>query len=286
MSAYLLVNSTIQDQLNSDTTRHTNSLSHSRVPTGHTILAKSGSTSLLLAILVLDLELVLQHDKITLTLLILHLLLESSAESIERVTTGSDLLVTEEADPAKTGDDAVAVIVVSEGRLGGNGPLEVLLGGGGGAEDLLRGLLPGNGAVEVLAALVGQEADVNQNLDHLGEALVAEGAADDGLGFGDVVALPVGAGVAVGVGDEGEAGVDEVGLGGGHQVGTGDAEFLAVLVELGGVAEGKEDTAAGPAELVAKGVVGALGGGWLGGLGWGVWFLELRVWMNLRRPPQ
>lgn len=225
----------------------------------------------------LDLELVLQHDKITLTLLILHLLLEGSAESIERVTTGGDLLITEEADPAKTGDDAVAVIVVSEGRLGGNGPLEVLLGGGGGAEDLLRGLLPGNGAVEVLATLVGQEADVNQNLDHLGEALVAEGATDDGLGFGDVVALPVGAGVAVRVGDEGEAGVDEVGLGGGHQVGTGDAEFLAVLVEFGGVAEGKEDTAARPAELVAKGVVGAFGGGWLRGLGFcGFGFLKLR----------
>lgn len=266
MGAYLLVNSTIQHQLNSNTTRHTNSLSHSRVPTGDTILAESASTSLLLAILVLNLELVLQHDQITLTLLILHLLLESSAQSIERVTTGSDLLVTEEADPAETGDDAVAVIVVSEGSLGGDGPLEVLLGGRSGAEDLLRGLLPGNRGVEVLAALVGQEANVNQNLDHLREALVTEGAADDGLGFGDVVALPVGAGVAVGVGDEGKARVDEVGLGRGHQVGAGDTEFLAVLVELGSVAESKEDTAAGPAELVAQRVVGAFGGGWLKGV--------------------
>jgi hypothetical protein len=35
---------------------------------------------------------------------------------------------------------------------------------------------------------------------------------------------------------------------------------LAVLVELGSVAEGEEDTAAGPGELVAQWVVGALGG--------------------------
>jgi hypothetical protein len=35
---------------------------------------------------------------------------------------------------------------------------------------------------------------------------------------------------------------------------------LAVLVKLGGVAEGEEDTTAGPGELVAQWVVGALGG--------------------------
>ena len=36
---------------------------------------------------------------------------------------------------------------------------------------------------------------------------------------------------------------------------------LAVLVEAGGVAESEEDTAGRPGELVAKRVVGVLGGG-------------------------
>jgi hypothetical protein len=36
---------------------------------------------------------------------------------------------------------------------------------------------------------------------------------------------------------------------------------LAVLVELGSVAEGEENAAAGPGELVAQGVVGVFGGG-------------------------
>jgi hypothetical protein len=60
--------------------------------------------------------------------------------------------------------------------------------------------------------LLGEETHVYENAHHFGEALVAEGAADDGLGFGHLVALAEGGAVAVGVGDEGVAGVDEVGF--------------------------------------------------------------------------
>lgn len=38
------------------------------------------------------------YDKVTLALLVLHLLLESSAKSVERVTTGNGLLTREEAN--------------------------------------------------------------------------------------------------------------------------------------------------------------------------------------------
>lgn len=209
----------------------------------------------------LDTELVLQHDHVTLVGLVLHLSLESSAQGVERVTTGSDLLVREEADPAETAEDTVALLVVGERSLGRDRPGEVLFVGRGSAQDLAGSLLPGDGGVEEVSGLVAQEADVDEALDHLGEALVAQGAADDGLGFGDLVALAEGGGVAVGVAQEGEAWVDEVGLGGGHELGAVDRDGLAVLVELGGVAEGEENAAAGPGELVAQRVVGVFGGG-------------------------
>lgn len=209
----------------------------------------------------LNAKLVLQHDHVTLVGLVLHLPLQSSAEGVERVTTGSDLLVGEEADPAETAEDTVTLLVVGERGLGRDRPGEVLLVRGSSTQDLAGSLLPGDGGVEEVSALIAQEANVDETLDHLGEALVAQGAADDGLGFRDLVALAEGGGVAVGIAEEGEAWVDEVGLGGGHELGAVDGDGLAVLVELGGVAEGEENAAAGPGELVTQGVVGVLGGG-------------------------
>ena len=258
---HLLVNSTIKHQLNSNSSRNTHSLGHGRVPTRHTELTEGTGTGLLLAVLVLDAELVLQHDHVALLGGVLHLLLEGGAEGVERVSARSDLLVgREKTDPAQAAEDAVAVFVVGEGGLGGDGPLQVLLVRGRSAQDLSGGFLPGDRGVEVVAGIVFQEADVHQTLDHLGEALVAEGTANDGLGFRDLVALAEGGGVTVGVADKGEAGVDEVGFGRGHQVGAGDTVDFAVLVELGGIAEGKEHATAGPGELVAQRVVGAFGG--------------------------
>ena len=209
----------------------------------------------------LNLELVLQHNHVTLFGAVLHLLLEGGTEGIKRVTAGDDLLVREDPDPAETRDEAVALLVVREGGLGGDCPLEVLLGSRRGAQDLLGGVLPGDGGVEKVGRLIAQEADVDQHLDHLREALVAESTTDDSLGFRDVVALTIGSRVTVGVRNEGKARVYVVGLGGSHKVGTGDANFLAVLVELGSVTESEKDTTAGPRELVTQRVVGAFRGG-------------------------
>lgn len=211
----------------------------------------------------LDAELMLQHDHVTLMGLILHLALEGRTQGVKRVTTGGDLLLGgEEADPAQTSEDTVSVIVAGEGSLGGDSRHEVLLVRRGCTEDLARGFVPGNwGRGEEVARLVGQEANVNQHLDHLREALVAQGAADNGLGFGDLVAFTEGRRVTVGVGDEGEARVDVVGLGRGHQVRAGHAVLLAVQVELGCVAQGEQHATAGPRELVAQWVVRVLGRG-------------------------
>lgn len=210
----------------------------------------------------LDAELVLQHYHVALVRLVLHLALEGGAQGVERVAARGDLLVGgEEADPAEAAEDAVAVFVVGEGGLGRDSPHQVLLVSGRGAQDLSGGFLPGGRRGEEVARLVGQEANVDQGLDHLREALVAQGATDDGLGLGDLVALTEGGRVTVRVAHESEARVDVVGLSGGHEVGASNAVLLAIQVELGRVTEGQQDTAAGPRELVAQRVVRVLGGG-------------------------
>lgn len=257
----LLLNGPLKDLLHGNTAGHTDQLSHGRVAGGVAVLAQGRGAGLLGAVLVLDVELVLEHDHVALAGLVLHLLLESGAQGVEGIATGSDLLVGEETDPAQTGEETVPLLVVGEGGLGLHCGDEVRLGGGGGAQNLAGSFLPGGGAVEDGVGLVLQEADVDEDLDHLGESLETEGTADDGLGLGDLVALAEGGRVTVGVADEGEAGVDEVWLGGGHQIGAVNADDLAVLVDLGGVAQSQEDTAAGPGELVTQRVVGALGGG-------------------------
>ena len=210
----------------------------------------------------LNLELVLEHDEIALALLVLHLLLERGAERVERVALGDDVLVREEADPAEAGHDALPVLDRLERGLGQNGLLEVLGARRGGSDDLLGGLLPGDAReVEDVERGLLEETNVDEDLDELGEALVPEGAADNGLGLGDVVPLLVGGRVTVGVGDEGEAGVDEVGAGLVHEVLAGDLDDGAILPPLAGVAKGEQDTARGPRELVAERVVRVLGGG-------------------------
>lgn len=80
------------------------------------------------------------------------------------------------------------------------------------------------------------------------------------MGLGDVVALLVRGRVAVGVADKGEGGVDGDGFGRVHEVVARVLDNVAVLVELGVVLQGEEDSAGGPGELVAERVVGGLGG--------------------------
>lgn len=122
---------------------------------------------------------------------------------------------------------------------------------------------PGNvrsiGGQKVLSSIV-QETDIDQSLDELGETGIAKGAAEDGVGLGDVVALLVGGRVAVGVTDKGEGGVDRDGLGRVHEVVARVLDNVAILVEFGVVLQGQEHAAGGPGELVAERVVGGLGG--------------------------
>jgi len=122
------------------------------------------------------------------------------------VAARRDLVVGEGAEPAHAREDARLVFGAGEGGLGCDGPFEVVLAGAGSADDFGGGFGPGEGGGgeggEVVGGFVGEEANVDEDADELGEAAVAEGAADEVLGLGDVVALLVGCAVAVGVGDE------------------------------------------------------------------------------------
>lgn len=61
----------------------------------------------------------LQHDQVTLSLLVLHLRFESGAERVEEVTAGSGELGSgEETDPTETGDDALLLGRGGEGDEG------------------------------------------------------------------------------------------------------------------------------------------------------------------------
>ena len=250
-----------QDLLDSDGAGNTDGLGHGRVALGVAVLDEGRGAGLAGAVGVLDLELVLEHDQVALALLKLHLLLQSGAEGVERVATRGDGLVGEETDPAETAENALLVLGGLEGGLGEDGGLEILGAGGSGADNLFRGLLPGGLLAQALASGVVKETNVDESLDELREALVTEGATDDGLSLGDVVALLIDGRVAVGVGDESVARVDEVGLGHLHEVLALNLDNLAILPPLAGVAESKQNTARRPGELVAERVVGVLGRG-------------------------
>ena len=127
----------------------------------------------------LDEELVLQHDHVALALGVLHLLLEASAQAVERGAAGVDLLVgAEQVEPAQTGEDALLLVVVGELGLALDGPVKVLLGVTTGAQDLCGGLSPGDGSLEEVVLLGGEEAEAGQSLDEGRVALVAKGATD------------------------------------------------------------------------------------------------------------
>ena len=72
------------------------------------------------AILVLNLKLVLQHDHVPLSLLVLHLGLERRAEGVQEVATGGDGGVGEETDPSESRDDALLLGGGGEDGEGGN----------------------------------------------------------------------------------------------------------------------------------------------------------------------
>ena len=87
-------------------------------------------------------------------------------------------------------------------------------------------------------SILGEESHVYQYTDELWKALVAEGAADYGAGFGDGVFFCEGGGVTVWVGDEGKACVAcGVRFGGGHEAFAVDLAGLAIFEEPSCVAQ-------------------------------------------------
>ena len=203
----------------------------------------------------LDTKLVLKHDKVPLSGAVLHLLLEFSTQSIERGSTWSDLVIGEETNPAKTSKDTTTFFAAGKGSLGSNGRLEVTNGRRRHAEDLLRGLLPGDRGVQEVSRLIAQKANIDYGLDHLRESLVTEGTTDDCLGFGNSVTFTERCRVTVRVCNEGETGINVVGLCGAHQVRASNTDNLSILVELGIVAESKENTTAGPGEFITQWII-------------------------------
>lgn len=200
----------------------------------------------------------LEHDKVTLTLGVLHLLLECGTQAVESGATWLDLVVAEKAEPAETSQNTLLVLGVAELGLGADSPRQIRLGVASGADNLAESLLPGDWLLEEVLLLVGKKTKLLESLDEGWVALVAESSTDESLGLWDVVSLTEWGGVTVGVGLECVTWVDEVWLGGAHEVSARNGVLLAVLEEGGGVAGGQEHTAWGPGELVTKRVVGAL----------------------------
>ena len=198
----------------------------------------------LLTLLGLDLELMLQHDHVLLTLLVLHLLLEGCAQRVEEVSAGSDLLVAEQADPPQTLDDALLLSGVREARELGNLGDERVFRVRARAHGLLCHVGPHSLAAgrEVVLWRLVQEAKLDQAGNELREAGITQGATDDGLSLRDLVLLPEPSRVSVRVRNEGEGRVDVVRLCVVHQVLAVDLNQLAVLVQLGAIEQGKEDS--------------------------------------------
>ena len=74
-----------------------------------------------LSISSLDDELVLKHNQIPLSLGVLALLLEGSAKSVEKVSSGGNLLGGEETESSKLGDEEGSELSGLEGLEGGEG---------------------------------------------------------------------------------------------------------------------------------------------------------------------
>lgn len=204
----------------------------------------------------------LENDEITLTFLKLHLLFKSSAESVKRVTTGSDGGVRENTDPLETSNDSVLVFGVLELGLGRNGPDQILFFSRAAAQNLSKGFLPRKrliGRSKEVLRLLRKETNVDEDLDELGEALESEGTTDDGVSFRNIVSLLVTSRISVGVGNKSKTGINEVWLSSAHKILRSDIDDLAILPVSGTVSEGKEDTTGRPRKLVTQWVIRVFG---------------------------
>lgn len=186
----------------------------------------------------------LEHDEITLALLVPHQSFQLCTEGIQQVLSSrSDFLGQEQPDPSEARYNASALAFVGElaHRLDAGyeraewvvnnellkvcrySPLRRVIS----TDGLLGDLSPREIRCQPLLLGGVEEAQVNQSLDEFGESLVAQSAANDGLGLRNVVKLAEGDRVAVGVGHKGERGGDEVCLGVFHEVASNNIELLA-----------------------------------------------------------
>ena len=89
-----------------------------------------------------------------------------------------------------------------------------------------------------------EEANVDEDADELGEALVAESSADNGLSFGDVVSLFEWCRISVGICYEGKARVDEVGFCRSHELGARYLLNFPIAVVPSRISEGEQNASA------------------------------------------
>ena len=82
---------------------------------------------MLSAVRELDAELVLEENHVAFTILVLHLLLETSAESVQGVVPGGGLLVRENTDPSQTSPDGLPLLGVLERGLSIDGTCQGLI---------------------------------------------------------------------------------------------------------------------------------------------------------------
>lgn len=84
------------------------------------------------------------------------------------------LLIREGSEPAQTTDDVLLLGLVLEVRLGRDSLDQGLLVRGGSAKLLLQDVLPGTGLLEGILLSIVEEANVDKDLDELGETGVTE----------------------------------------------------------------------------------------------------------------
>ena len=121
----LLADLAVKDLHDSHGAWNADQLGHGAVALWIAVLAEGRCPGLLLSVGELNIKLVLEHDKVTLTLLVLHLLLQVGADGVNWGTTGFDLVVGEDTEPLQAGDDAVLFLVVGKLCLGADGPDKV-----------------------------------------------------------------------------------------------------------------------------------------------------------------
>ena len=92
------------------------------------------------------------------------------------LATGSSyLVVREETQPAETAENVLSLLRRAKLGLGINGSDEVFLIWRGSSDKLLQGILPGNSLLAEALVLVVEEANIDQDLDELGEASITKG---------------------------------------------------------------------------------------------------------------